>query len=270
MSLLEFAQRFATTEACLKHLEATRWADGEFCPHCGSERRIYHYRDGLRHKCADCRAVFRITAGTMFGDSPLKLLPKWFAAIYLVTEHRKGISSVQLARDIGVTQKTAWYMMHRIHKAAGKAFEEGKLLGPVEMDEACFGAPTARKKKGKRHGRKGYSEQDSTLLGMKERGGRVRAFRIERPTSATITPIIHRELAPAHGFTLTRAACITAPGESSPGIPLGTALMSGCAAKSIPRALRASGPHCAGHTTECITGGARSTPSATLTGPPSA
>jgi len=131
----------------------------------------------------------------MFGDSPLKLLPKWFAAIYLVTEHRKGISSVQLARDIGVTQKTAWYMMHRIHKAAGKAFEEGKLLGPVELDEAYFGAPTARKKKGKRHGRKGYSEQDSAVLGMKERGGRVRVFRIERPTTKVVTPITHRELA---------------------------------------------------------------------------
>lgn len=135
----------------------------------------------------------------MFGDSPLKLLPKWFAAVYLVTEHRKGISSVQLARDIGVTQKTAWYMMHRIHKAAGRAFEEGKLLGPVEMDEAYFGAPTARKKKGQRRGRKGYSKEDSVVLGMKARGSkRIRAFQIPRPTTGDITPIIHREVQGGH------------------------------------------------------------------------
>jgi len=149
----------------------------------------------------------------------IEAAPKWFAAIYLVIEHRKGISSVQLALDIGVTQKTAWYMMHRIHKAAGKAFEEGKLQGPVELDEAHFGGNTARKKKGMRYGRKGHSEQDSVLLGMKERGGRVRVFYIEQPATKVITPIIYRELQRGCGFTLTRAACIPAPPGISPDMP---------------------------------------------------
>ena len=117
-SLLEFTRRFATVEDCLEHLEATRWADGAYCPHCASSRKIYHYSDGRRHRCADCKRVFRITTGTVFSDSPLKMLPQWFAAIYLVTEHSKGISSVQLSKDIGVTQKTAWHMIQRIQNAA--------------------------------------------------------------------------------------------------------------------------------------------------------
>ena len=127
-SLSEFTRRFATVEACLEHLEALRWKDGEFCPHCGKKGTIYHYSDGRRHRCAECRWVFRITTGTVFSNSPISKLPQWFAAIYLVTEHSEGISSVQLAKDIGVTQKTAWRMIQRIRNAA-KLTNEGILTG---------------------------------------------------------------------------------------------------------------------------------------------
>ena len=117
MTLADHAKTFATVEACLKHLEAVRWDNGPFCPHCGSTRKIHHFIDGRRHKCADCRRIFRITTGTVFTGSPLKLLPQWFMAIYLVTMHSKAISSARLARDIGVTRKTAWHMIQRIHTA---------------------------------------------------------------------------------------------------------------------------------------------------------
>ena len=195
MSLLEFVRRYSTTEACIRHIESVRWRAGAYCPRC-HHRHIYHYADGRRHRCADCKLQFRITTGTMFSESPLKLLPKWFAAIYLVTEHRKGVSSVQLVRDIGVTQKTAWHMMHRIHNAAGVAFQDGKLQGAVEIDEAYFGGETSRKAKGKCIDRRGYGEDDSILLGMKERGGKVRTYQIGQPTTKVVTPIIHSALQP--------------------------------------------------------------------------
>ena len=86
-SLLDFTQRFGTVDACLKQLEGLRWAEGPYCPLCGGYERIYHFSDGRRHKCGDCRRVFRIIAGTMFADTPIKLLPKWFAAIWLDTCH---------------------------------------------------------------------------------------------------------------------------------------------------------------------------------------
>ena len=124
MTLADIAKTFATVEACLQHLETVRWRNGPFCPNCGSTRKIHHFKDGRRHKCADCRRIFRITTGTVFTGSPLRLLPQWFMAIYLVTSRGEGISSAQLARDIGVTQKTAWHMIQRIHTATALATRE--------------------------------------------------------------------------------------------------------------------------------------------------
>ena len=114
MSLFEFIQKFATPEACLKHLEKIRWKNDEFCPRCGSMKKIYHYKDGIRHSCSDCGKDFHITYGTMFGKSTINMLPKWFAAIWIMTDRPKGTSSTQLAKMIGTTQKTAWSMIQRI------------------------------------------------------------------------------------------------------------------------------------------------------------
>lgn len=123
-SYSEFTRRFATVEVCLEHLETVRWRDGPYCPHCGGSGRIYHFKDGRRHKCGECRRVFRIVTGTVFANSPLRMLPKWFAAIRLETRDAKGISSVRLSKEIGVTQKTAWHMLKRIRNG-GEAERTG-------------------------------------------------------------------------------------------------------------------------------------------------
>ena len=137
-SLIAFTQRFATPEACIEHLEKIRWKDGEFCPHCGSMRKIYKCKD-WRYSCKECGRDFRIIYGTMFGESMIKMLPKWFAAIWIETNHSKGISSVQLAKLIGTTQKTAWFMLQRIRNAFRDKDDEDLLGGIVEIDETYIG-----------------------------------------------------------------------------------------------------------------------------------
>lgn len=112
-SLYELMERFPDEESCVRHLEKLRWPKGIICPCCGSSRKIYYVKRAHGYKCADCKKQFSVRKGTIFEESRLPLR-KWFAAAWLITSNRKGISSTQLAREIGVTQKTAWFMLGRL------------------------------------------------------------------------------------------------------------------------------------------------------------
>jgi transposase-like protein len=135
-TLLKVMEAFPDEQAAVDHFTAIRWKAGAFCSHCGSTK-VYHFSDRRNHKCGDCRKRFSIKVGTIFEDSKIAL-KTWMLAIWLITSHKTGIASTTLAKDLGVTQKTAWFMTQRLrHAIRTKSFNR-PLVGEMT---SCFGGP---------------------------------------------------------------------------------------------------------------------------------
>lgn len=185
INLISLIDRFHSEEKCRAYLEALRWPDGVTCPRCsGSTVSKIAQRD--QYDCDSCRYQFSVTSGTIFHDTHLPLW-KWFAAVYLITESKKGMSANQLKRSIDESYKTAWYLAHRIREALRT---EGALLsGVIEVDETWIGG----KVKGK--GRP-YLGNKTMVIGAVERGGRVRTQTGGTPSRKELHGFIEKHVSP--------------------------------------------------------------------------
>ncbi len=188
-SLFQIATFFDNEEKCKASIAQERWPDGDVvCPYCG-EHHCRMCRDG-RYVCLGCNHKFNVTVGTIFENTKLSLR-KWFMAMYLISSHKKGVSSYQLARDIDVTQKTAWFILHKVRGLFGQDDTES-LSGNVEMDEMYLGGREFNKHESRKvAGTQGRSTKTKTpVFGMIERDGRVVAMKVENTQGKTIMPIV--------------------------------------------------------------------------------
>ncbi|HWK06131.1 MAG TPA: IS1595 family transposase [Puia sp.] len=169
-NLKDLMTKFQDEAACREFLVQQRWNGEPICPYCG-HRKSYRIEGGKRFKCANqtCYKKFSVTVGTIFEASNIPL-KTWFAAMYLITAHKKGISSVQLGKNLGVTQKTAWFMLHRIRESL-KENAPLLLTKEVQADEAYFGGKEEFRHKDKKIGNGTLGK--TPIVGIIETGGRV-------------------------------------------------------------------------------------------------
>lgn len=186
MDLMSLFEKFGNDEKCRMYLEKLRWPQGIRCIRCGSEKISSIYKRN-QFACDSCQLHFSVTAGTIFHDSHLSLM-KWFAAVYLLSESKKGMSANQLKRTLKVAYKTAWYLCHRIREAVKDA-DTSPLSGIVECDEAYIGGKPKNIHKNRlakmERSIMGYDNK-TMVLGAIERGGSVRLSVGQKPATKAI------------------------------------------------------------------------------------
>lgn len=189
-SVLELIQAFPTEQTCIDYLEEIIWAGIVVSPFDATSK-TYKCKNN-RYRCRNTGKYFNIKTGTMFENSKISLR-KWFLAIWLVTSHKKGISSIQLGKDIGVRQATAWFMLQRIRACFG--IENcNELDGIVEADETFIGGKNKNRHKDKKvpHSQ-GRSFKDKVpVMGMLQRDGKLNAFVVTDTKRKSIQPLIHK------------------------------------------------------------------------------
>lgn len=204
MNLFSLAKAFPTEEAAIEYWIQARWPNGVRCLAC-DHTKVYRIetkgktgKPCLLFECADCGLHFSPTTGTLFHDSHLPM-QKWFAAIALMVEAKKGISAKQVARHIGITYKTAWYLCHRIRQAMQE--ENDLVLGgetkTVEIDETYIGGRQMHK------GNPQARANKTMVLGMAERSGRLHLQTIKKATAANVKPILDSRLSPQSAKVVT-------------------------------------------------------------------
>jgi transposase-like protein len=205
MNIIQVFRKFPNQESCIQYLEQKRWPEKVTCAYCGSDK-TYPATKELRHHCNSCKKSFSVTVNTIFHDTRVPL-QKWFLAITLIINAKKGISSRQLARDIEVNKDTAWSMAMRIREGMK---DNGMLLqGIVEMDETYVGGKP--RKKGKKDdddqnaSPRGRGTKKTPVVGMVERGGNVKAEKVSKTClkSKDLNALVRKHVNPEGSVLLT-------------------------------------------------------------------
>lgn len=193
-TLIDAIRFFSDEQRCFEFARDVRWPDGVCCPACQGER-LGFIRTRKLWKCRDCYKQFSVRAGTFMEGSQLPL-DKWFVAQWMLANARNGVSSYELARTIGVTQKTAWYMLHRIRCAMAVA-EPPKLTGEIEVDETYIGGKFRFMHHRRKMGIKGRGTIGKIIvMGFLQRGGSVQCQIIPNITKGTLCSLVKQHVEP--------------------------------------------------------------------------
>ncbi len=203
-NLAELIEYFSDKQKCYDYLTQLRWNGNVTCSFCNCEK-VYELKgDNKRFKCSNCRKQFSASKGTIFENSPIPF-QKWFMAVYILTAHKKGISSIQLGTDMGVTQKTAWFMAHRVRFALKVSSFDIQLDGVVQADETFMGGKNKNRHADKKvKNSQGRSVKDKTpVFGLADEKGKVKTQVIPNTQAETIKPIIIAELVKKGSIVVT-------------------------------------------------------------------
>ena len=255
-SIYELTSYFNSEDKCRKTIFESRWDKNDvICPFCGQHHCVSR-TDGRFH-CSHCKANFSVTVGTIFENTKIPLV-KWFLAMYLISCHKKGISSVQLATDISVTQKTAWYILHKV-RTLFKQDDDVVLSGVVECDEMYLGGRETNKHETKKtKGTQGGAKTKTPVFGMTmkwkteevdKETGEVKekthtyevAKKVADTKASTIIPIIRHFVADGGTVVTDESSIYNGLSDTTTMCSSATARRSSLSVRSPPTGLKAFG-----------------------------
>jgi len=205
LSVIELFQMFPDNASARKWMEDLRWPNGErHCSNCGScNTKAVPSEKPMPYHCGDCRKYFSVKTGTVMQSSKIGL-QKWVIAIYLMSTSLKGVSSMKLHRDLGVTQKTAWFMAQKIREGWLAGQDEDKMDGVVEVDETYIGGKSRNMHAKARKERKQWKNKE-TVVGILERDGEIRVAHVHKNQAPAM---VHDNVCAEDGVVMTDAAIV--------------------------------------------------------------